>query len=331
MHTSKLVLVTGATGSIGSALVQRLSGPGQVVRALVRKPEMAAALRDLAKVEIVPGDLSQPDSLRGCADGCWLIYHGAAKLNGSNRAAFKTINVLGTQALIEEAVRSGVERFIYASTIGVYGFSNAEKITEEYPLPPCHQPYVVTKREAESMVWKYTPPIQTTVARFGDVIGPGQCAWTVNLIEKINQGMLKPPLNSSSGMLNPVYIDNLIDALLLMSTHPAARGQVFNVVDGTPLRMSDYIRRLAQMAGKRTFAVPVFVLKSAATLLMWNDVPKGREALITPEDINYMLHKATINADKIRAMLGWTPAIGLEEGFQRTELWLRKEECISPM
>jgi nucleoside-diphosphate-sugar epimerase len=329
MNSSNPVLVTGATGSIGSVLAKRLSESGQAVRALVRNPERAAALRGLANVEIVPGDLGQLDSLRGCAEGCWLVYHCAAKLSGSDRAASRTINVAGTQAVIEEAVRAGVERFIHASTIGVYGFSNAKNITEEYPFPPCDWPYVVTKREAESVVWKYTPPIQTTVARFGDVIGPGQHIWTVNFIERINQGLMNPPVDSASGTLNPVYIDNLIDALLLMSTHPAALGQVFNVVDGTPLRMSDYIRRLTQMAGKRTFAVPAFVLKSAATLLMWNDLLRGREAETTPDDVRYLLHKATINADKIRGLLGWTPAVDLEEGFRRTEQWLRQAGYIS--
>ena len=82
MNNLRPVLVTGATGSIGSALVKRLSESGQRVRAMARSPERAGPLRDLPNVEIVPGDLSQPDSLRGCADGCSTVYHCAAKLSG---------------------------------------------------------------------------------------------------------------------------------------------------------------------------------------------------------------------------------------------------------
>ena len=300
------------------------------MRAAARNPERAAALRAIANVEIVPGDLSQPDSLRGCAEGCSQVFHCAAKLSGSNRAAFRAINVAGTQALIGEAVRAGVERLIYASTIGVYGFSNAQNITEEFPWPKCDLPYFATKQEAERMVWTAAEQIPVTVARFGDVIGPGQYTWTVSFIEKINQGLLKPPLDAHSGILNPVYIDNLVDALLLLSTHPAAHGQAFNVVDGTPIRVSDYIRRLTHMAGKRTFAVPAFILKSGATLLMWADRLRSREASVTPGYINYLLRKATISNEKIRAVLGWTPAIDPEEAFRRTEQWLRSEGYLKP-
>ena len=329
MKSSKPILVTGATGSIGSVLVKRLSESGQIVRAVVRNPDRAAALRSMANVEIVPGDLSKPDSLRGCAEGCSQVYHCAAKLSGSNRAAFYAINVTGTQAIINEAIRSNVERLIYTSTISVYGLSEAENITEEFPWPKCDLPYIATKQEAERMVWATAEQIPITVARLGDVVGPGQYGWTISFIEKINQGMLKPPVDAESGFLNPVYIDNLVDALLLMSTHPAAHGQAFNVVDGAPIRISDYIRRLTQMAGKRTFALPAIALKGAAALLMGIDLLRGREAPITPGVIDMLLHKATISAEKIRDVLGWTPAINQEEAFRRTEQWLRREGYLS--
>jgi 2-alkyl-3-oxoalkanoate reductase len=323
MSDPHITLVTGATGSIGSALVQRLSAAGQRVRAVARNPERSDALRSLPNVEIVPGDLSRPESLRGIANGCSVVYHCAAKLNGTNRAEFDAVNITGTQAVVDEVIRVGVERLVYASTIGVYGFADAQNITEEYSWPPCRLPYVVTKREAERRVQAAADRIPVTIARFGDVIGPGQYTWTISLIEKINMGLLKPPLDSVSGNLNTVYIDNLLDALLLMSTYPAAVGQVFNLVDGIPIRVSDYIRRLAQMAGKRPFAVPAFALRGAAAFLMWKDQLRGREASVTPGDISYLLHKATISNQKIRTRLGWTAAVDPQEAFRRTEQWLR--------
>jgi nucleoside-diphosphate-sugar epimerase len=297
---------------------------------VVRNPARAGALQGLANIEIVPGDLSQPDSLRGCAEGCSVVFHLAARLSGSNRAASEAVNIGGTQAVVDEAVRAGVARFIHASTIGVYGFSNTQDITEEYPWPACDLLYVVTKRQAELRVQAAAQRIPVAIARFGDVVGPGQYTWTVGFIEKINRGLLKPPLDSSSGMLNPVYIENLLDGLLLISTHPAAPGQVFNLVDGAPMRVSDYIRCLALMAGKRPFAVPPMVLKGAAALLMASDLLRGREASVTPGDVNYLLHKATISNAKIRLMLGWTPAVDPEDAFRRTEQWLRSEGYLKP-
>ena len=300
------------------------------MRAVVRNPDRAAGLRDMANVELFPGDLSQPDTLRGCAEGCSQVFHCAAKLTGSDRAAFHAINVTGTQVIINEAIHANVERLIYASTIAVYGFSEAENISEEFPWPKCDWHYIATKQEAERVVWATAGRMPIVVARFGDVMGPGQHVWTINFIEKINQGLMRPPTDSASGILNPVYIDNLVDALLLMSTHPAAPGQAFNVVDGTPILASDYIRRLTQMAGKRTSALPAIVLKGATTLLMWKDLLRGREASDTLEGVNYLLRKATISAYKVRRLLGWTPAVTQEEAFRRTEQWLHQNGYLSP-
>lgn len=318
----KPILITGATGSIGSALTRRLSASGQPVRALARSAARAGVLRALPGVEIFEGDLTRPATLRGCADGCGLVYHLGAKITGSDRAAFQAVNIGGTRALIAEAVRARVQRFVYASTITVYGFREAENIDEDFPWTTESLPYVATKQEAERSVRSSAGRLPLVVARLGDVYGPGQYVWTINFIEKINSNIMHPPTDGSSGTLNPVYIDNLIDALLLLGTHSAAVGQIFNVVDGTPIPASDYIRRMARMAGKNPFAVPGFVLTGAASLLSILSKLRGRES--DTEGAAILLAKHTFSADKIRGMLGWQPAVGMDEAFRRTEVWLRE-------
>jgi nucleoside-diphosphate-sugar epimerase len=331
LKVSKPILVTGATGSIGSVLVKRLCASGQFVRALVRNPDRAAELRSMANVEILPGDLSRPDSLSGCAQGCSLVYHCAAKLSGSDWKRSQAINVTGTQAIAAEAAHAGVERFIYTSTIGVYGLSKAENITEETPWSKYNLPYFTTKQAAERLVWEFKDQIPFVVARVGDVVGPGQHTWTIDLIERINQGMYVTLPDSESGWLNPVYIDNLVDALLLMGVHPAAPGQAFNIVDGTPILASDYFNHLARMAGRRIAAIPAIVMKAAAALLMGFDRLRGREATTTPGSVDYLLRIGKIYPDKLRAALGWSPAILEEEATHLTEQWLRHEGYITSM
>jgi nucleoside-diphosphate-sugar epimerase len=325
MNNIKPILVTGATGSIGSVLVKRLSELGYRVRAIVRNPRKAAALMGMTNVEIFPSDLNKPDSLRGCAEGCSLVYHCAAKLTGRDWVESFATNVAGTQAVIAEAVRAGVERLIYTSTIGVYGLSKVENITEETPWSEYNLPYFKTKQEADRLVWQAAGEIPITIARVGDVMGPGQFTWTIDLIQKLNRGLLQPPLDSESGSLNLVYIDNLVDALLLMGTHPAAPNQIFNVVDGIPIRSGDYFRRLAQMAGKRITPLPALVLKGASTILMEFDLLRGREVSVLPGGVDYLLRKGKIYPNKIQSLLGWVPAVPQEEAFIRTERWLRKE------
>ncbi len=329
MENRRPILVTGATGSIGSVLVKRLSDTGHSIRVVVRNPDRAAALRTMPNVEVVFGDLNKPDSLRECAQGCSLVYHCAAKLGGSDWAESRATNAAGTQAVIDEAVRAGVERLIYTSTIGVYGLSKAENITEETPWSKYNQPYFTTKQEAERSVQRAMDQLPITIARLGDVVGPGQFIWTIDVIQKINKGLFQPPLDSEGGYLNPVYIDNLVDALLLMGVHPAATGQIFNVVDGTPIRTGDYYRRLAQMAGKQLTPLPTIVLKGASTILMGNDLLRGRKASVSPGSVDYLLRKGKIYPNKIQSTLGWAPAIPQEEAFRRTEQWLRQEGYIS--
>ena len=325
MESSKLILVTGATGSIGSVLVKRLSEAGQCLRVVVRNPDRAVHLRRMPHVEIVLGDLSRPDSLRDCAKGCSLVYHCAAQLPSPDWAKSHATNVAGTQAIIHEAARANVERLIYTSTIGVYGLSKAQNITEETPWSQYNQPYFRTKQEAERLVWQAMDQIPTTIARVGDVIGPGQYSWTIDLIQKVKRGLLTPPLDSESGFLNPVYIDNLVDVLLLMGVHPAAPGQIFNVVDGTPIRTGDYFRRLAQMAGKQLTRLPAILMKAGSTILMGYDLLRGRETSFFPGSIDYLLRKGKIYPIKLQSVLGWAPAVPQEEAFRRTEQWLLQE------
>jgi nucleoside-diphosphate-sugar epimerase len=279
-------------------------------------------------IEVVRGDLGMPDTLRGCLHDCSLVYHCAAKLTGSDRAQFEAVNVGGTEALLREAEREGVERFNHASTIGVYACSDAENIDEELPWPETHHSYFATKQAAERAVWASAGKVPFTIARLGDVFGPGQHVWTIDLIRQLQRGALYPPTEAESGLFNPVYIDNAIDALVLLGTHPLALGEAFNVVDGRPRPFSEYIRRLARISGRRTFALPGFVMKAGASLLMALDLLSGREASTNPDDVDYLLHKGTISGEKIRSLLGWQPAVSEEAAFHTTEEWLRREGLI---
>ncbi len=322
MQTAKPILVTGGTGCIGSVLVRRLCQAGQRVRIVVRSPERAGKLRDLDNIEMFQGDLSRPASLYGCAAGCSLVYHCAAKVSGSDWAAAYASNLTGTQAIVDEALQAGAERLIYTSTIGVYGLTRAETITEETPWAPYKMPYFTTKQQAERIVAHAAGQIPVAIARVGDVIGPDQYSWTINLIQQLEKGILIPPLPSQSGNLNPVYIDNLVDALLLMGEHPAAAGQVFNVVDGTPMLFTAFFQRMAQIAGKRITPLPSILLKAGAAFLAASDRLRGREALVSPGVLDYLLRKGLIYPQKLHTTLGWSPAVSLEEAFRRIEQWL---------
>jgi nucleoside-diphosphate-sugar epimerase len=230
--------------------------------------------------------------------------------------------------LIEEAASAGVDRFVHLSTVGVYAFSKAENIAEEFPWPECNHPYLRTKREAERMVSAAAGRVPVTIARVGDVFGPEQFLWTIKVVRDIKQGKLQPPTTRASGYLNLIYIDNLLDALLLMGTHAAAIGEVFNVVDGTPMLTSEYIRRFFRQANKRPIGMPGWLMRAAVWGTMTADLVRGREPAGTPEEVGVLLQKLTISNEKLRTRLGWEPSIDREEAFRRTDQWLRQEGYV---
>ena len=149
----KPVFITGATGSIGSRLAERLARAGGAVKVLVRDPSRLGSLELSKGIEIINGDLSKPESLRGCVADRSVVYHCAAKLTGSDWAQYRAVNVGGTRALLKEAERAGVDRFVHVSTIGVYACSEAENIAEDFPWPENQYPYFVTKQQAERAAW----------------------------------------------------------------------------------------------------------------------------------------------------------------------------------
>jgi len=295
------------------------------VRGLARSPDKARGLQRLG-IEVVFGDLSRPDSLRGLLDDCAVVYHTAAKLTGRERAEFHTVNVQGTAALLEEAHKAHIERFVHLSSVAVYGYPHAGNISETHPWQDTTDPYCQTKQEAERVVWSASDRLSITIVRPGDVFGPRQRIWTDQFFRLIRKGLVHPPIGTA--MLNPVYIDNLLDALLILGEHPAAMGEAFNVVDGTPIPMSEYIRYLARIAKRRVISIPPFVLRITASALEFQAYLRRIEPFTTRSAAEFLLHDTTFSNDKVHNQVGWSPAVGWDEAMRRTVEWLRNEYSI---
>lgn len=325
MNPCGCVCVTGANGSIGAALVRRLVAQGIRVRALVRSPDRRAALQGL-DVEFAYGDLARPETLHGALDGCATVYHTAAKLTGADLPAYAAINVDGTEALVDEARRVGANRFVHVSSIAVYGYPDARDVVEDYPWQRTDDPYAATKQGAERAVWAASPHLPVAVARPGDVVGPGQGVWTVMLIQQARRGLLQPV--RGAGVLNPVYIDNLLDGLLLVGAHPAAVGQAFNLVDGVPLPMNDYIRYLARLTRRRPVTLPRAVVTRIAWLLEATARRRNVEPQVTRASVDFLFHRTTFSNARAQGVLGWRPHVSWDDAMRRTEAWLQAQGLI---
>lgn len=322
------VLVTGATGFIGGRLAERLvTEEGAKVAALVRSVDKAEHLASIG-VEIVQGDVSDLGSIRRAIGDCEIVFHCAALIHDAKITldGFRRVNVEGTRNMLEAAAEAGVVRFVHLSSIGVYGISPREGTQETDPHQLCGDPYCDSKIEAERVAVRFAEQrrLSLVIIRPANVYGPGSSFWTVALLEMIKTGKLRM-IDDGNGMSNHVYIDNLVDAILLAARNDIASGEAFIVSDGVNTSWKDFLGHYTRMLGRellpsiskpRAWLTGLF-LEGAAQLT-------GQTPALSRRAVGFWTQNATYTITKARTRLGYTPQITLEEGMKRTEAWLRQ-------
>ena len=322
------VFITGATGFIGGGLAQRLlTVEGAQVVALARDPDKAGWLRD-SGAELVQGDITQPERWRQAVKGCRVVYHSAAWVSESGpiEQVWAT-NVDGTQNVVDAAVAAGVERFVHVSTCGVYGSKQAFGIDESTPVRRSGDRYKDSKIAAEEIVFQayHEGGLPAVAARASQVYGPGSKQFTIRPVEVIKSGKMIL-IDGGRHLCKPVYIDNLIDGLVLCAQVEAAVGQAINLTDGDAVPWRDFFGAYGRMLGIETFpSLPYPIAWLAALVFEIQGRIKGKKASFTRGAVNSLRSSNGFSNQKARQLLGWTPKVDLTEGMQRTEAWLRQE------
>jgi nucleoside-diphosphate-sugar epimerase len=333
------VLITGVTGFIASHLAERLLAEGIPVRGTARRPlaqtfEVSETSKVSPAIEVVPANLLDVESLRRAADGqqaarCRAVVHAAAWTGGpelSADMAWRT-NVEGTANVLAAAESAGVERFVYISSVAVYGVNAAPLIDEAMPTPPVGQLYPDSKIAAEALV--RASPLPWVIVRPASTYGPRGGAWSVGPIEQIKAGRLVL-LGRDAGLVTTGYIDNVVDGLLLALAHPAAVGETFNLCDDRAVTFREFYLAYAHMLGKENLpTVPGWF----ATLARTAPASLARRILgrptIGPWSLHFRRNPSQFSVAKAKRMLGYAPEVGFEEGMQRTEAWLRTAGYLS--
>ncbi len=327
------VLVTGITGFIGGHLAERLLGQGVPVRGLARRPEAARWLAAQG-AEIVAGDLLDPSTVADAVAGCSAVLHAGAWTGGGTARDAETgwaINVAGTAHLLQASQAAQVNRFVFFSSVAVYGLNDSPWVDENAPTPLVGQAYPDSKIAAEALVRAaHAQGLATTILRPACTYGPRGSAWTVNVVEQIQAGRLML-LGQDEGLVNTGYIDNLVDGVLLALHHPAAVGETFNLCDGEVVTYRQFYLRYAAMMGRTSLpTLPAWVARGAASapgqlarrLL-------GRPA-VGPWSYHFRFNPSRFSIAKAQRVLGYQPQIDFDEGMRRTEVWLREAGIIGP-
>ena len=309
------VMVTGATGFVGRALVDRLaSDPRFVVRAASRSanPDWPQYVEPI-QVEDLGGSPNYAEALRGVS----CLIHAAARVHVSDESApdanalasFRSVNVVGTRRLAEQAARAGVRRFIFVSSIKVNGASTepGEPFRmSDIPKPQCA--YGVSKWQAEQALRQVAGEtgLQVVVVRPPLAYGPGVKANVLRLMRLVDRGW-PLPLAAVDNRRSLVALDNLVDLLTLCIDHPAAAGHTFLVSDGQDLSTPELIRGLAHAMGRpaRLFRVPLPLLRLAGQL-------SGRLG-----EVERLTDSLQVDMRPTCETLGWEPPVSVQQGLLR--------------
>lgn len=324
------VLVTGVTGFIGRHVARRLvTDCRAAVRGLVRDPSKAEELGKLG-VELVRGDLTDSASLEQAVRGCSVVIHAAAQVSSvPDRKIFERSNITGTENMLRATAEAGVARFVHLSSIAVFGLAPSGEVTDQSPRQHSGDPYCDTKLDAEELAFRYQRGgrLPITILRPSAVYGPGSTHWSVIPLKRIKKGKMFV-FDGGRGLLNYVYIDNLVDAILLAAEDDRAIGDAFIVNDGAATWL-EYFSAYARMAGKNSVrSIPLWAAK------LW---VRGRNLLAALRGEPYRLHanalgflvaKASFRQTHIEEKLGHRSRIGLEEGLRRTETWFHEAALL---
>ncbi len=315
------VLVTGATGFVGSHLVEALRRRGDQVTALARSAAKAAALAPLG-VRVVPGDLQDTASLDRAVAGQDVIYHVAGVVAARDEAEFLRANRDGTADLVASASRAGSARFVLVSSMAAAGPSEPGR-----PLTGSEPPHPVTaygrsKLAAEAAVTAGTLP--WVIVRPPTVYGPRDRE-VLKVFRMVRLG-LAPVFGDGSQQLSAVHGADLAGALVAAGSAPAAAGKIYYACHPEIATSAQLVRAVGAAMGRRVALVPVPSPVGRALLAVTEASARlvGRTTILTRDKANEFFQAAwTGDPSPLTRDTGWRALHDLASGMADTYRWYR--------
>lgn len=307
------VLVTGASGFLGTALIERLAVKGFSCTAALRRP-VASLPPGVHAVEF--NSLDNSSDWSHVLASQEVVVHCAARVHIMSDTStdplleFRKVNVVGTLHFATQAADAGVRRFIFISSIKVNGESTKKGVpfnADDSPSP-C-DPYGVSKMEAEIGLLELAKRTRMEVVIIRPVLvyGPGVKANFQSMMRWVDRGV-PLPFAAIDNRRSLIALDNLVDLIITCIDHPAASNQIFLASDGDDLSTSGLLARMAQALNKqaRLFPVPDYLLHGAATLL-------GRRSIS-----QRLLGSLQVDISKTKRLLQWEPPLSVDTALKAT-------------
>lgn len=318
------MLVTGATGFLGGAVLRQLLRDGRGALGQGRNPQRCAALQDQGIHSVcwtLPAPLTaQSADALGEIDA--IIHCAALSAPFGSRAAFEAANVSGTRTVLDFARRKRVKRFVYISSPSIYfALRDQLDVGEDSSLPKPFNHYAASKQRAESLV-RDARDVGPVILRPRGLYGPGDTTLLPRLLSAAEQRAL-PKFRGGRARIDLTYIDDAVSAVCAALVAPeTVEGRAFNISGGEVIAIRQIVEQACDHAGVdlRWCAMPFWpallaarVIETAATLR-----PGQHEPTITRYGLGLFAFAQSLNIARAQAELGWQPGVRFSEGVRRT-------------
>lgn len=334
MRTDLRVLITGATGAVGPDVVKAFHAAGYSVCTLSIDPPPLGDWCD--EVQTFVGDVTDPSIVRSALEKVEAVIHLAALLHIMNpppalQEEYERINVGGTSTVVRSAIRAGVKRVLFFSTIAVYGQSDGKILTEDTPPQP-DTFYARSKREAEKIVLEAegADGVQIgTVLRLGAVYGSRIKGNYQRLVQSLAKGRFIP-VGNGSNRRTLVYGKDVARAAVLAMQHPNSAGRIYNVSDGKFPTLKEIISAMCEALGQRPprFSLPAAPIRLGAGIV--EDIARllCYDSPITRVMIDKYTEDIAVSSKRIQRELGFVPSFDLKSGWGETVREMRESGVL---
>lgn len=326
------VLVTGATGFLGTSLVRRLRSRGTRVRMLARSQAKAKPLQDRG-AEVVVGEITDRAAVAAAADGATVVYHLAGRLfaPGIPATEYHRTHVEGTELLLARCQeQSTLKRFVHCSTTGVLGVTGDRPADETAPCRPTNA-YEATKAEAELAVRERARDgFPAVIARPGLVYGPGD----LHLLPFFRAVLRRQfrPIGRRTVWLHPIYIEDMVEALVRCGERAEAVGECFHLAGREPVPLAGLADAIARAGGTRLSRGYIPLPAAHAVAVVGDRLPPNlrRSAPLTRGRLDFLTHSRIYDVTKARRLLGFAAATDLAAGAAHSVEWYREQGYLAP-
>lgn len=329
------ILITGATGFIGSHLTKELCKQGYHCRCLVRNIEKAREIfKDYEAIEFVVGDATKPETLKGVGKSIEVVYHLAATghvaavSEESYKKCFK-LNVQGTRNIVEACGRDGVKRFIHFSSTAAMGLIKLSVIDETVPCQP-KTPYQKSKYESDLAAFE-------TGKKFGMevivlcpcmVYGPGGKGEFLKFCRLIKKGIF-PRIGLGKNLTPIVHVSDVVQAAV-NALDKGQAGEVYLIASETSPRLADIFDAITEALQIRRiyFYVPLWVAYCITYFLEKISMISGKPPIVSRRNIISTITDRVFDIHKAKTELSYNPKVQLEKGLPITLEWFKKEKLL---